>query len=124
MASGHDNSSHELLPSLVAKDMRMTPLRTAPTVLIRAARGSDGETLERLAALDSASVPAGELLVAESDGAIVAAHAPAVGATIADPFRRTAEIVELLELHAMRLHAGARRRAASSPWLRPRARIA
>lgn len=102
----------------------MTPLHTAPTVLIRAARGSDGEALERLAALDSARVPAGELLVAESDGAIVAAHAPAVGATIADPFRRTADVVELLELHAARQHAGGRRRAAHRLRLTPRARVA
>ena len=99
----------------------MTSFHTAPTVLIRAARGSDGSVLERLAALDSARVPAGELLVAEADGAIVAAHAPATGATIADPFRRTAEVVELLELRAARLHAGRRRRAAARLRLTPRA---
>jgi hypothetical protein len=104
--------------------MQMTPTNIAPTVLIRAARGSDGVALERLAALDSARVPAGELLVAETDGAIVAAHAPAVGKTIADPFRRTADVVELLELHAARTHAGGRRRAAIRPRLLPRARVA
>ena len=43
-------------------------------------------------------VPAGDLLVAEADGALVAAHAPATGATIADPFRHTAAVVELLQL--------------------------
>ena len=102
----------------------MTPTNLAPTVLIRAARGSDGVALERLAALDSARVPAGELLVAETDGAIVAAHAPAVGQTIADPFRRTASVVELLELHAQRTHAGGRRRAANRPRLLPRTRTA
>lgn len=101
----------------------MTPLRTAPTVLIRAARGSDGEALERLAQLDSARVPAGELLVAESDGVIVAAHAPASGATIADPFRPTATVVELLELRAAGIGAGRRRRVAG-PRLMPRARAA
>jgi len=83
----------------------VTPLTTAPTVLIRAARGSDGVALGRLAALDSAHVPVGELLVAETDGALVAAHAPATGATIADPFRRTAELVELLELRGSLLRA-------------------
>ena len=80
-------------------------LPAAPTVLIRAARGSDGAALRRLAALDSARVPAGELLVAEADGALVAAHAPATGATIADPFRRTAEVVELLQLRGALLRA-------------------
>jgi hypothetical protein len=76
----------------------MTSFSLAPGVLIRAARGSDGLALHRLAALDSARVPAGDLLVAETDGALVAAHAPATGATIADPFRHTAEVVELLQL--------------------------
>jgi 2-keto-4-pentenoate hydratase len=77
----------------------------APTVVIRAARGSDGPMLRRLAALDSAAVPAGEVLIAESEGAVVAAHSPATGATIADPFRRTAEVVELLELRGAMLRA-------------------
>jgi hypothetical protein len=83
----------------------VTPLSAAPTVLIRAARGSDGDALLRLAALDSAHVPAGELLVAETDGSLVAAHAPATGATIADPFRHTAEVVELLQMRASLLRA-------------------
>jgi hypothetical protein len=85
--------------------MTMAALSIAPTVLIRASRGSDGDALGRLAALDSARVPAGELLVAETEGALVAAHAPATGATIADPFRRTAEVVELLELRGSMLRA-------------------
>jgi hypothetical protein len=105
MPFGRQNSSHVLLPWTVEKDIAMTPLSTAPTVLIRAARGSDGDALGRLAALDSSHVPAGELLVAETDGALVAAHAPATGATIADPFRRTAELVELLELRGSLLRA-------------------
>ncbi len=77
----------------------------APTVVIRAARGSDGESLRRLAALDSARVPSGDVLVAEAEGAMVAAHSPMTGATIADPFRRTAEVVELLELRGAMLRA-------------------
>ena len=101
----------------------MSPLHTAPTVLIRAARGSDGDALEQLAQLDSARVTSGDLLVAESDGALVAAHAPASGATIADPFQRTATVVELLELRAAGLGAGRIRRAAG-PRLMARARAA
>jgi len=77
----------------------------APTVVIRAARGSDGESLRRLAALDSARVPSGDVIVAEAEGAMVAAHSPTTGATIADPFRRTAEVVELLELRGAMLRA-------------------
>ena len=71
---------------------------TAGTVIIRAAIGADVAALHRLAALDSARVPSGELLVAETGGALVAAHAPRSGATIADPFRHTAGVVELLRL--------------------------
>jgi 2-keto-4-pentenoate hydratase len=85
--------------------MTMALLLTAPTVVIRAARGSDGATLRRLAALDSARVPTGDVLIAETEGDVVAAHAPATGATIADPFRRTAEVVELLELRGAMLRS-------------------
>jgi hypothetical protein len=34
---------------------------------------------------------------------VVAAHAPASGATIADPFRRTADVVELLVMRGAML---------------------
>ena len=78
-------------------------LAAAPTVVIRPARGSDTPALWRLAALDSARVPTGDVLVAETEGTMVAAHAPATGATIADPFRRTAEVVELLQLRGAML---------------------
>jgi hypothetical protein len=84
--------------------MTMALLHAAP-VVIRAARGSDGDALRRLAELDSARVPAGDVLIAETGGTVVAAHAPATGATIADPFRRTAEVVELLELRGAMLRA-------------------
>jgi hypothetical protein len=84
--------------------MTVTAISAAP-VVIRAAHGSDGRALERLAALDSARVPAGDLIVAEAGGALVAAHDPASGATIADPFRHTAEVVELLELRGSLLRA-------------------
>jgi len=104
----------------------MTPLRTAPTVLIRAARGSDGVALDRLAALDSAHVPAGDLLVAEADGSLVAALSPQSGAAIADPFRRTSDVVALLELRGRRLGSARRRGLAERLGLRPapRARAA
>jgi len=75
----------------------------AYSLSIRAARSSDAAQLRRLAQLDSARVPVGELLVAESDGAVVAAHSPASGATIADPFRRTADVVELLVMRGAML---------------------
>jgi hypothetical protein len=98
----------------------MTPVTTAPSVSIRAARGSDGPALERLAAMDSAVVPAGELLVAEAGGSLVAAMAAASGERIADPFERTAGVMALLEVHAGRRRAATGRRGiASRLGLRP-----
>ncbi len=88
-----------------------------PTVVIRAARGSDGEALERLAGLDSQRPPAGDVLLAEQDGVLVAALAG--DRVIADPFRPTADLVALLRVHATRSrHAGARRIRVRLPRLR------
>ena len=68
----------------------MSTLTPDPTVVIRAARGSDGDRLAQLALLDSQRPLAGEILVAEQGGDRV----------IADPFRRTADLVALLRLRA------------------------
>jgi hypothetical protein len=77
----------------------------APTVLIRAARGSDGPALRRLAALDSSPLPEGRLLLAETDDEVVAALSMDTGDKVADPFRRTADVVDLLAFRASRLRA-------------------
>ena len=72
-----------------------------PTVVIRAARGSDGEALDDLARLDSQRPLSGDdILLAEQDGKIVAALAGE--RTIADPFRPTGDLVALLHVHAGR----------------------
>jgi hypothetical protein len=88
----------------------MPIVTTAPSVLIRAARGSDGPALERLAALDSSVVPAGALLVAEADGALVAARSVTTGAAIADPFVPSAGVATLLAIRAAALQPRAPRR--------------
>jgi hypothetical protein len=88
----------------------MPAFTAAPSVLIRAARGSDGSALARVAALDSAGVPAGELIVAEADGVVVAARSLRTGAVIADPFRPTADVVALLAVRAAGMTAPAPRR--------------
>ena len=76
----------------------------SPTVVIRAARGSDGPALRRLADLDSHDhVPAGDLLIAEADDQVVAAVSVNTLEHIADPFRPTADVVDLLEFRARRL---------------------
>jgi hypothetical protein len=71
-----------------------------PALVIRAARGSDADALERLARLDSQRPLAGDVLVVEQGGELVAAIAG--DRVIADPFRPTAYAVDLLRLHANR----------------------
>lgn len=70
---------------------------------IRFAAPADAPAIERLAALDSARVPDGELVLAEVDGEVVALVPLTAGRPVADPFRHTAEIVRLLELRASQL---------------------
>jgi hypothetical protein len=50
----------------------------------------------RLAELDSAPAPPAPLVGVESDGNLLAAASIRTGEVIADPFRRTAELRELL----------------------------
>jgi hypothetical protein len=69
-------------------------------ITIRPGDADDSPALQRLAALDSAAVPAAPLLVAELDGEVSAALSLHDGGSIADPFRPTAEIVALLRAHA------------------------
>jgi hypothetical protein len=88
-----------------------------PTVVIRAARGSDGAALENLARMDSQRPLTGAILLAEQDGVIVAAMAG--DRTIADPFRPTADIVALLRVHAGRpAHVDGNRSRVRVPRLR------
>jgi hypothetical protein len=88
-----------------------------PTVVIRAARGSDGAVLANLARLDSQRPLAGDVLVAEQDGKIVAALDG--DRAIADPFRPTADLVALLRLHAGRAaHTTGNRSRVRVPRLR------
>jgi hypothetical protein len=73
------------------------------SMTIRYASDRDAEGLARLAALDSSRVPAGALLVAEVDGELWAAVAIGRDAAIADPFRPSGPIVELLRSRARQL---------------------
>jgi hypothetical protein len=70
---------------------------------IRQADPVDEAAVRRLAQLDSAEAPHGELLVAESGDELVAALPVDGGRPVADPFRRTTEAVELLRLRARQL---------------------
>jgi hypothetical protein len=70
------------------------------TITVRLSGPHDLPALERLAGLDSCRLPAGPHLVAERDGRIEAALSLQSHELVADPFRRTAELGELLRCHA------------------------
>jgi hypothetical protein len=92
------------------------PSTADTTIVIRRAGAADAKVLARLAALDSATAPGADSLIAELDGRPVAALDLAHGRVVADPFTRTSDLVELLRLRAtrMREHAGRRRRGAGT----------
>jgi hypothetical protein len=87
------------------------------SVTIRYASDGDGWDLTRLAALDSSKIPAGALLVAEVDGELWAAVAIGRGAAIADPFRPSGPVVELLRARARQLVGDAPQRHRRRPAL-------
>ncbi len=74
---------------------------THTPITLRHATVADEPWIVRLAALDSSDVPEGTLVVAERDGEIVAAVAEDSLQAIADPFKRTADVVALLRRHAV-----------------------
>lgn len=71
-------------------------------ITIRASRREDAAAIARLAALDEGPVPDGWAVLGFVDGELAAAKPLGRGVTVADPFRRTAELVDLLELWAER----------------------
>lgn len=75
----------------------------SPTILIRLATTADSATLSNLAALDSRRPLAGPAMLAEVDGSVRAALDLSDGSVAADPFVRTADVVEMLRLRARRL---------------------
>ena len=79
-------------------------------ITIRLATPDDHLALWRLAALDSTdSVPAGRVLLAEVGDELHAALSLQDGTAIADPFRPTLHVLELLRIHARDDEARARR---------------
>jgi hypothetical protein len=67
---------------------------------IRHATTADAFAVRRLAVLDSSSPPTGDVLLAEMDDELWAALSIDTGSAIADPFRPSADLVELLRLRA------------------------
>ncbi len=89
------------------RDASAPPTRAAEpadvAITIRLASPRDRIALARLAALDSAPMPAGTVLIAETDGQLRAALSMGDGASIADPFHPTAATVQLLVARAAQL---------------------
>jgi hypothetical protein len=88
---------------------------TSTAITFRPATQADHSALSNLAALDSQQLSGDRYEVAERDGRIVASVSQADGRAIADPFERTADIVDLLRRHVTpavretRLHLSLRR---------------
>ena len=82
--------------------------RLLSVVTIRYGFPDDAQALARLATLDSAVVPDGPLLVAEVEGSLRVALSLRDGSVIADPFRPSRELVELLRARARQLTAPGR----------------
>ena len=82
---------------------------------IRRATPADAFALRRLAIIDSAAPPTGDVLLAEMGHELWAAISIDTGAAIADPFRPSGELVDLL-----RLRAGSGK---GHPHIRPLARL-
>ena len=74
-------------------------------ITIREARSEDARAIARLAALDEAEVPCGDALLAFVDGELAVARSLRHGETVADPFRRTREVIDLLDLRAHQARA-------------------
>ncbi len=74
-------------------------------IAIRSARPDDAAAIQRLARLVDRIVPAEPVLVAESDGAVIAALSISSDEIVTDPFRATGDLVALLQLRSAQLHA-------------------
>lgn len=73
------------------------------SVSVRLARPEDEAAIRRIASLDGKKAPAGRVLVAEADNAVIAALSVASGEAVADPFRWTSDVVALMEMRAEQL---------------------
>jgi hypothetical protein len=71
-------------------------------VTVRLAGSDDCRALERVAGRDTRPLPPGPWLVAERGGDVLAVLSLKTGTVVADPFRRTAELVELLRFAGSR----------------------
>ena len=76
------------------------------SLTIRRATAADASAVRRLAALDSAFPPTGDVLLAEVGDELWAALSVDTDHAVADPFRPSGELVDLLRFRAGRLTTG------------------
>lgn len=88
----------------------------AEHVVIRSAAPTEQGDIARLASLDGRLAPAGDVLVAELHGRLVAAIGLGDSQAVADPFKPTAHIARLLELRAEQLRSAAGAGTAAAGW--------
>jgi hypothetical protein len=94
---------------------------TDKTLTIRRADAADAGALVRLAAIDSSYPPTGDALLAEVGDELWAAIELDTGAAIADPFRPSGDLVDLLRLRASPVMDGGRPARGALRRLLPRA---
>jgi hypothetical protein len=94
---------------------------TNTTLTIRRATAADAFAVRRLAAIDSAAPPTGDVLLAEMGTELWAALSVDTGAAIADPFRPSRDLVDLLRFRAEGLGGGDRAHRGTLARLLPRA---
>ena len=90
-------------------------------VVIRRARPDDHLAVAALAVLDEAQEPIGPTLVAEVGGSIVAALPLDGSGPFSDPFRRTSDLVALLEARGKQIAAEQQGHHSRLAWLTPSA---
>jgi len=78
-------------------------------LVIRMARDEDSFALRRLATLDGQRVLTGQVLLAEVDARPLAAFSLEEDRAVADPFTRTANLIDLLRVRADLMRAPAPR---------------
>jgi hypothetical protein len=79
-------------------------------VTLRLGSSADQKRLDRLAGLDSSAPLTPPVLLAEVDGEVRAALALSDGAVVADPFRPTLDLIDLLRARAGQVDADSRMR--------------
>jgi hypothetical protein len=100
-----------ILPYFRANMQAMSQLArsTSDQIELRLATAADQPALAVLAQLDAKPVPQGPTLIVALEGRIAAAFPLDGGVPIADPFRPTADLLQLLEVRAAQLWNVARR---------------